>query len=231
MNIYVIVEGEITEKIIYKEWIPCANNNLSYASKIEEVTSNKFYILSGRGFPQSFDRIKNAIKDVLTMENNSGQKLFHRLVVSADSEEESYAHKRKELTEFIENYLTEIGRPYLDYKIIVQHFCIETWGLGNSKIIPRQSKWSQEFKKYMHHFNIIENDPELLESFPGDCLTKAQHAANYLRQALIHRGYQLTYTKGNPSYLANEKYYNELKKRFNQKKHIKSFNDFLVAFI
>jgi len=34
MNIYVVVEGEVGEKQVYRVWIPCVNSQLTFAQKL-----------------------------------------------------------------------------------------------------------------------------------------------------------------------------------------------------
>ena len=229
MNIYVIVEGEVGEKRVYREWIPCVNNQLIFSSTIEQVKNNNFLIIHGGGYPQYFSRIESAIDDVLTIKNeNDNNRLFDRLVVSADSEENSYDEKKSELITFIDRKLRERRAKAFDYKVIVQNFCLEAWGLGNRKIISKSNK-SAELKKHTNHFDVRNLDPELLIS-PSESLTRAQHAKEYLKVALQNKYKNLTYTSSNPEALLNVKYYEQLKIRLDETQHIKSFQDFLEAF-
>ncbi|HAT1883614.1 TPA: hypothetical protein ACRUL4_002499 [Legionella pneumophila] len=228
MNIYVIVEGEVSEKQIYREWITYVNPSLTFAAEIEEVTHNNFMIIHGGGYPQYFSVIENAIKDVKNLKTADGSPLFDRLVISADSEEYTYEEKREEILNRIKKFM-EKEKISLEYKIIVQHFCLECWGLGNRKIIS-PSKKSLDLLRYTTHYDVRNQDPELLVPFTGETLTRAQHASKYLRAALINKYDNLTYTKSNPRALMNKSYFNQLLSRLNDTKHIKSFNDFIEAF-
>ncbi len=52
-----------------------------------------------------------------------------------DSEDLGHDEKLEEISSF----MTKIGLD-IDYRIVVQHFCLETWALGNRAIVPRQPK-------------------------------------------------------------------------------------------
>jgi len=227
MNIYVIVEGEVGEKRVYREWIPCVNNELKFSPTIEQVKYNNFFIIHGGGYPQYFSSIEHAIDDVLKIKENDNR-IFDRLVVSADSEENSYDEKKTELTTFIENKLKRRKIKAFDYKIIVQNFCLEAWCLGNRKIISKSNK-EEGLKIHTKHYDVRSRDPELLET-PEIFLTRAQYAKQYLKSALQNKHRNLTYTSSNPEALLNSKYYEQLLGRLRETQHIKSFEDFLTAF-
>lgn len=93
MNFYVVVEG-IGEKQVYKHWIPCVNPELKFAATSDLVNHNSFFIMHGGGLPRYFTVIKNAIRDILEMRNESGEQLFNRLIVCADAEENTYEERR-----------------------------------------------------------------------------------------------------------------------------------------
>lgn len=230
MNIYVIVEGAVGEKRIYREWIPCVNSDLVFSPTIDKVKRNNFLIYHGGGYPQYLSKIQSAIHDVLTiMDEDGNNRLFDRLVVSADAEENSYDEKQSELIAFINKELKERKIKSFDYKIIVQNFCLEAWGLGNRKIISKSNK-DAELKKHTKHFDVRCYDPELLKSPGNGSLTRAQYAKQYLKEALQNKYKNLTYTSSNPEALLNVKYYEQLKARLNETQHIRSFQDFLDAF-
>ena len=53
----------------------------------------------------------------------------------------------------------------LDYQIIIQHFCLETWALGNRVIITR-NPISASIREYRKYFDVLVDDPELLPGYP-----------------------------------------------------------------
>jgi hypothetical protein len=219
MNIYLVVEGRVGEKLVYGFWVPLVNSALKVINKIDEVTENCLYIISGKGYPSYFDVISDGIEDVV-----SGG-LFNRLVIAIDSENMSYEDKRIEIQNFVESHKTKI-----DYRIIVQHFCLETWALGNRIIITRYPK-SSRIRDYRKYFDVLFNDPELLPNYPKEDLTRSQFAEKYLRSILNEKYKNLSYSKRNPQALLNIKYFERVRNRYFDTRHISSFEDFLDAFI
>jgi len=218
MNIYVIVEGEVGEKKVYDKWINYLNPDLSPVNYLDEIDNNNYLIMAGMGFPQYYGMIEAAILDV-----NDNIKI-DRLVIAVDSEENSYEEKLKEIKEKIESQgcRTEI-------KIIIQHFCFETWGLGNKKAGPRNPK-TKKLREYKEYFNVLDKDPELMPAYPEESISRVVFAEKYLRRMLNDKFRNLTYSKSNPEALLSPKYYEEIKKRFETTGHISSFSDFLEAF-
>jgi hypothetical protein len=218
MNIYLVVEGRVGEKRIYGFWVPLVNPALKIISNMEDVTQNCVYIISGDG-SNYFDIISDGIEDVQT----SG--LFDRLVIAIDSEDMSYDEKKAEIKTFVDSH-----NRHIDYRIIVQHFCLETWALGNRVIITRHPI-SASIREYRKHFDVLVNDPELLLGYPKEDLNRAQFAEKYLRAVLNEKYRNLSYSKRNPQALLNVKYYERVRSRYFNTGHIASFNDFLEAFI
>ena len=218
MNVYLIVEGE-AEKIVYAHWVRLTNPSLRIVNDINEVQHNNLIIFSGGGQPNYFEVIEAGVEDV------SANEKLDRLIIAIDSEEMSFGEKWREIDEFV----IELGKN-LDYKIIVQHFCLETWALGNKVIVSRNPRDPeiQELKKY---FDVLNNDPELLPDYPENNLNRSQFAEYYLRKLLNEKYRNLTYTKKNPQALLHKKYFLQVKKRCETTSHIKSFNFFLDAFV
>lgn len=217
MNIYVVTEGK-AEKIVFEHWIPMVNPSLSYIERIDDLTNNNFYVVSGNGYPYYYEIIEDAIQDV----NQIG---FDRLVVSLDSEEMTKQDKYTEANEFIsQKYCVA------DIRIVVQHYCFETWALGNRRLI-RTNPSLPKLREYMRFFDIKLADPELLPGKPDEELNRAQLSEKYLRCALNDRHRNLTYSKSNPQYLLHPTYFTQVKSRLSDTGHIASFDDFLKAFV
>lgn len=218
MNIYLVVEGQIGEKKVYSNWIKYINKQMQLVNSIDEISHNSVYIVSGGGYPNYFDIIENAAQDVMTYN-------IDRLVVAIDSEDMTYEEKHHEVDEFIYNFGLNIN-----YKIIVQHFCLETWALGNRIIVSRKPS-SERVKKYRQIHDVLVYDPADLPPNMEEGLNRAQFAERYLR-ALLNDNYKnLSYSKRNPEVLLHSKYYQRVFDRFTETGHIASFNDFLNAFI
>lgn len=153
MNIYVVVEGERAARKIYKSWIPMVNPELQYVDYLNQVNQNNFYILAGFGQSQFLtSRIEQAINDV----NNL---TFDRLVLAIDSENQGFQEKLSELMERVK----AIGCN-VEVKYVIQHFCFETWLLGNKQTFRKKTDDS-ELQKFRTIFDVRDNDPELL---PGN---------------------------------------------------------------
>lgn len=217
MNIYVVVEGKAELKV-YEWWIPLVNPNLSRIHALDELEDNSFYLVSGKGYPYYFNVIEDAISDV----NQLGQ--FHRLVVSADSEDRSREEKHAEISDFIVQRKCRV-----DSRVVVQHFCFETWALGNRKVI-RRFPHSRRLRSYKKLFDVGKRDPELLPAKPDEDWNRSQFANKYLRLSLKDRFRGLTYTKRNPRPLLHDSYFAEVRGRLLDTNHIPSFEAFLEAF-
>ncbi len=218
MNIYVVTEGPV-EKRVYQHWIPFVNPSLSSADTIDDIVSNNFLLVSAGGYPAYFQVIENAIEDVNTHRN------FDRLVVSIDSEEMSYQEKLDEVTAYLAD------KPCnAQIIVVVQHFCFETWALGN-RLIIRPNTESIQLRKYRRIHDVRANDPELLPANDKERLTRSQFAEKYLRAALNDKFRNLTYSKTNPSALIHNKYFRQLQLRLSETSHIMSFGRFLQAFV
>ena len=218
MNIYIVVEGEVGARKLYQHWVPLVNPNLIYVDHISLVVRNNFSILSGGGYPQYFDTIASAIDDVNSLNN------IDRLVISVDSEELSFNEKSDEMFEFLSKFECKS-----EIKIIIQHFCLETWALGNRAII-RTNPQLPSLIRYRRFYNVRSRDPESLPPYDLEELNRSQFAAKYLRHALNDKYRNLTYTKSNPRALLHNNYFERVKERYEQTNHIKSFCDFLSAF-
>ncbi|WP_319405333.1 hypothetical protein [uncultured Desulfosarcina sp.] len=218
MNLYIVVEGEVGEKYLYQNWVPLVNPKLKFVSHLSAIVKNNFSIISGGGYPSYFDVIEAAIEDV------NSYSLIDRLVISVDSEELSFLDKLMEMNKFISQFKCKA-----DIKLIIQHFCLEAWALGNRMIIrPNpQSLKLIEFKKF---FNVRSSDPEELPPYKIEELNRSQFAEVYLRSALNDKFRNLSYSKSNPKVLLNPKYFQRVKERYSDTEHLKSFETFLTAF-
>jgi hypothetical protein len=220
VNVYVVVEGRIVEKAVYTSWIPLINNSLSAARYVTEVDTDNFFIVSGNGYPQYFDTILSALEDVATSD------IFNRLVICIDSEDMSLQDKHQEVVDFVQ----DSGYAHIDYRVVVQHFCFETWALANRRI-GRRHPQTEPLRSYRQFYNVHSLDPEGLPALAREGLNRSQFAAKYLRVTLNDRYKNLSYSKGNPDVVAHPKYLGELQARLNDTQHIQSFRAFLNAFV
>lgn len=217
MRTYLVVEGE-SDKIIYGKWIQHLNNQTIIVYKPEDVVDNSVLLISGRGYPSYFEIIKNAVLDIKQFN------VFDQIVVAVDSESFSFEEKHEE----IDGYLKSLDIP-ITYNILIQHFCIETWALGNIKIFSRNVK-NRQLKSYCKKFNVARYDPELLPENKEEELNRAQFASKYLNLLLQEKYHRLSYRKNAPHVIAEESFFKQISKRYESKNHIRSFAKFLDYF-
>jgi len=218
VNYYIVVEGSV-EKEVYINWIPLMNPSLRHIDSLGEVTEDTFIIFNGGGYPSILGMIDDAIADLTISEKD------YTLVIVIDSEEMTRQEKFDEIDIYIKNKAVGLK---IDYKIVVQHFCFETWALGNRKIVTSKPS-NPDLVEYLKHFHVRKNDPELLTSISAKHGNRAQFSERYLRK-LLQQKYRQTYTKRNPAGVTHPSYFTELKKRLQDTGHIDSFNELLATF-
>src|SRR5262245_27850563 len=140
MNIYVVVEGEKATSKLYRRWIPFLNSSLRPIDYLQDLSQNNFFIFAGHGQPGYWDRVSRAVEDVNIIPN------IDRLVVSLDSE--NMGHEEKLLE--VQDHVNTMGCK-INVKYIIQHFCIETWLLGNRTLF-RKKPQLLELIEYLKKF-------------------------------------------------------------------------------
>jgi len=218
MKYYIVVEGKCGERKVYPAWLSYLNKSLVQTFDITDKSPDTYYLVSGNGYPHYFRIIDNAINDVNQTAN------FDFLIVAVDSEENSLHDKYNEIYNYINGKLTSS-----QFKIIIQHPCLETWALGN-QIVFRRHPHDEKLRQYIKFFDVRTKDSSFLPAFPPENLNRAQFAFSYLKTILSERYKNLIYTKSNPKVIMNEKYFEQIRKRYNDTGHIASFQSFLSAF-
>ncbi len=227
MNVYVVPEGEVTEKTVYASWVRLLNVNLTLAPRIEDVDHNKCFLEAAMGYPNYLDVISGAIENVATLKHNGSQQ-FDRLVIVVDSEELSYADKRAEIDNHVLEVQTRLGCS-IDYRIVIQHFCFEAWALANRKLI-RGNIRDASLAKYISWYNVSKHDPELLPPPRDEDLNRAQFAKKYLKLLFAAKFPKQGFSSTNPGPLTHHKYFGEVLRRHNETSHVGSFQHLLTAF-
>lgn len=220
MNVYILVEGEETELQLYPQWLSYLLPELSRVNAFNRVTENSYYIFSGQGIPSIYNHTINAIKDI----NALGNKYDYFLVV-LDADELTPEGRAERVLEKIKEAKIELNKN-CQFEIIVHNRCVETWFLGNRKVYKRNPQ-GERFLSYSKHYNVEENDPELMEKLPSpNFVTTAQFHEAYLREMLNE--YNIRYRKSRPNEVLKEYYLEELIKRVQDKsEHLQSFSKFL----
>jgi hypothetical protein len=228
MNIYVVVEGEKTEKLVYASWISLINPQLTQALRIGDVDHNRFFIEGGGGLPYLFEVIEGALENVATISPN-GYPLFDRLVIVVDSEDMTLFDKNQEIQDFV-NQKCAANAWVIDCRIIVQHFCFEAWALGNTRLFRGNIRDSR-LMDYIAAYNVSLLDPELLPPKPSEELNRAWHAKKYLKMLFNEKFPKQGYSHTNPGPLCHPHYFWQIAQRRSTTGHVDSFGAVLTAFV
>lgn len=218
MNIAVVTEGR-GDKKIYKSWIPLVNPDITYVDHIIDIFTDNFAIVSAFGYPSYFDVILGVIDDV----NSHGS--IDRVVIGVDSEEFTLQQKQAEMSTFLA--CISCSTPIL---VVYQHFCIETWALGNRRACPANPS-HEPLSTFKRFFDVRTSDPELLTPYPPLGNNRAQFAETYLKAMLHARSPHTTYIKSRPKPLLHHTYFRQILRRHQATTHIASFAFFLDAFV
>lgn len=205
MNLYLIVEGEETEMMLYPRWIQYFIPELTRVDNFQDVTENSYYLFSGQGIPSIYNHVVNAIKDV----NKLGK--YDYLVVVLDADEITPEQRKQKVIEKINESKIALSDTCV-LKIIVQSRSIETWFLGNRSVYKRNPQ-GDKFKLYSRYFNVEINDPEQMETSFGFKRVAHFHES-YLREML--KEYNVRYRKSKPGDILKDYYLEELISRTNE---------------
>lgn len=222
MNLYFLLEGRRTEKRLYGSWLPHLLPSFSRVDFFDEVESNNYFLFSGEGYPSLLDlHLPNALKDI----SRTGK--YSHLVVCLDADECTTVDREQEVQQAINLYPKELAgtRPV----VVVQNRCIETWLLGNRKVISRNPQ-SETLREYKQFYDVIDNDPELMGVHPDFTLHAPFHH-DYLRAAFRERS--LHYAKARPGHACDITFLTELQRRVteapNELKSLGGFFNFCAA--
>jgi len=217
MNVYFLVEGLRTEMALYPSWLSVLCPKMVRLSSVFHVKDHGYFIFSGEGYPSILDNhLRSAIEDV-----NASSK-FDYLAIVVDAEEDTVQSRVEEVENFMrEEKLALNARCKL--KVIVQNRCIETWLLGNRRIIDTNPN-EVELRAYKRFYDVRAQDPEIMPlNVKFD-----RHAVWHLRYLkAAFREKRMTYTKRSPANAGERGYLQELKRRTHGTAHLSSFGDFL----
>lgn len=218
MNVYFLVEGKRTERKVYPKWLSILIPNLKLVNFFQDVASNNYKIFSGDGFPHLLHKhLKASIEDV----NEDGN--YDYFVICLDSDDCSVDERIKEVNDFLIENDIELN-DNIEFRIIVQNKCIESWLLGNRNIF-KKNPTDTELVKAINFYNVSENDPEIMgkpDTFAG---SNSDFHYHYLKGMLAERN--ISYTKKNPKDVVEKHYLDQLIKRSQETNHIKTFTNFI----
>jgi len=209
VNLYFLVEGDRTETKLYRRWIGHALPHLSEVHLVSDLTSDRFYIISGGGYPSYVDRIRDSLLDL--KEHPAVDDFF----ICIDSEELSYAEKLAEIVDELaraeRSTRVRDGNPHFRSHVIVQHCCAETWFLGHRTMMTRNGT-SPDLLRFQRFFDVRTADPEGMGCLPG-YVTRASFHLAYLKAMLIEKNPRLHYTKRKPGEVLEAHYFDALRER------------------
>ncbi|MCC7495714.1 MAG: hypothetical protein IT204_25410 [Fimbriimonadaceae bacterium] len=208
MNLYLLVEGRRTEPAVYRGWLRHRLPWLQEVGSIDQVTANNLLLLSGYGYPSILDHIAAAAADIRRY------RCISHFVVSLDSDDHDPMALRDEVQAAVG--VDAIGAELV---VIVQVCCIETWLLGNRRMVAANPQ-SADLRRALQHYDVRKRDPEQMEA-PDATQTRSQYHLQYLRSVFQARG--TVYSKQKPGQAASGSYYDRLVERLHDTGHIGSF--------
>ncbi len=208
MNLYFLVEGKRTEKKVYRAWIGHVFPHLSEAHTIEAVMSNHFLLLAGHGYPSYHQRILDALEDIVR------HRSIDHFFICIDAEQDSVETKISQINEQISR-----GPAFPNFHVIVHDCCIETWFLGNRKMLARQPQ-SEQLRQFRRFYDVNVDDPEEM-GYPPGYEFRAHFHLDYLKEMLGER--KLSYTKSRPGAVTERYYFDALVERNTQTGHLRTF--------
>ncbi len=155
MNLYFILKGEKTEVLLYPKWINYIIPHYKQVFLEKDVIENNFYIFSGGGIPSIYNHTINAIKNI------NDNPVFDKLIVCLDGEDIGIEERLQEIKKHIENSKVVLN-PKCKIEFVIQNICIETWFLGNRKIVKKVPEGLM-LREFIAHYNVNTNDPEELK--------------------------------------------------------------------
>ena len=216
MNLYFILEGEKTEVLLYAKWISYVLPTFKQVDFESEIVTNNYYIFSGGGIPSIYNHTVNAIKNI------NDNPVFDRLIVCLDGEEIGTEKRIKEITDYIKETRVILNEKCkLDF--VVQNVCIETWFLGNRKIVKKIPE-GLLLRKFITHYNVVVENPEVMDKLQG-YRNKAHFHYSYFREIL--KEHNLSYRKSRPTIAMERSFFDELEKRVTDTNHLLSFKQLL----
>ena len=209
MNLYCLVEGDRTETKLYRRWIGHVLPHLSEVHLVSDLTGDRFYIISGGGYPSYVDRLRDSLLDL------KDHPAVDHFFICIDSEELSYEEKLAEIAQELARAERDTrvrdGSPHFRSHVIVQHCCAETWFLGHRRMMTRNPT-SPDLLRFQRFFDVRVADPESMGRLPS-YVTRASFHLAYLKAMLIEKNSRLHYTKRQPGEVLESHYFDALRER------------------
>lgn len=221
MSVYFLVEGRRTEAQVYPAWLTELLPSFRRVHNPQQVTRHCYCLVSASGYPSVVqETLKNAIADV------NDNETFSHLVVCLDADNFSVEERLTEVHQIIDNARKADSGSWrlraAELKFIIQHRTIETWFLGNRRMIS-DAPQRDTLRRYLAFHDVREHDPELMKLHPGyDYHADFHH--DYLKEVFQERG--ISYRKRDPGHVTEKSYLEQLLVRIaNRSQDLKSFRN------
>lgn len=213
MNLYFLLEGKRTEPKVYRAWLKHAFPHLTEVKSIDAVQQDNCLFVSGFGYPSYMQRIDESIEDI----NRHGA--IDHFLICVDAEEDLPETKREEIEKRIAGKVSQAS-----CQIVVQNCCMETWFLGNKRMLKRNPT-SERLREWKAFYDVSINCPESMPCHQSFRI-KAHFHLDYFKEMLRERNQ--SYSKTNPGVVLEESYWQALKTRHEQTNHLQSFGHLLT---
>ncbi len=216
MNLYFLVEGNVTESIVYPAWLRHLLPHHRRVRRLADADENCFYLLSGQGYPQILNEIPNAVENIRANKN------YRCFVVCADVEDDDPVRKAELIQEKLAGARNSLPAT-TEFHVVLQHRCMESWFLGNRIVFPKNPQ-CKVLREYIKQYDVSKDCPELMGQH-DNFLTHAAFHLDYLKRVLRERGQ--SYSKRDPSVTQQADYLERLLERsIDPAEHLKSFRAF-----
>lgn len=221
MNYYFLLEDSQSFFKVLPIWLEYMGFPCTRVADIDEVKSNNYVMQSGHGVTQLITKALYATMD--TMIEKPGR--IDHLVIILDAEERTVEERKAEVNQKIEEYKQKYNCTFdFQIKILVCNHCFESWLLGNQNIYPScEPSSDSDFYPYYKHYNIKENDPEIMSVPESVQETTATYHFHYLHEALRHN--KIRYSKKRPQNVCTWEYFQTILFRMNTTSHINTFRE------
>jgi len=230
MNLYFLLEGKRTEPKVYPKWINHQFPSLTRVNRIDDVTADSYFLLAAKGYPLILQLMEQSLTDICNHYIKNKIMIEH-FFICLDADEDGYEERRYIVTEQINKIKKDkpdISLYMPNIHIIIQNCCIETWFLGNRKMLKRkpQSRKLLNFKKF---YDVSIKDPENMNCYDGKDYSFSNKAAfheAYLKEMFSEQN--LTYSKEKPGITVNKDYFDSLVHRCFQTNDLTSLKHLLT---
>lgn len=221
MNYYFLLEDEKSFMKILPKWFEYIGFKCTRVADIKDVKQNNYILQSGKGVTRLITKV--LFDTIDTIMDNPGK--IDKLVILVDTENEGEEFRKQQIFAKIQE---TYDMKELDFEIavFVCNHCFESWLLGAEGLYPqREVDAKSDFYPYYNHYNIEENDPELM-TVPADCNeTVAKYHFHYLCELFRYR--RIRYSKSKPDAVATQDYFCSMCNRIEHTEHIQSFARFV----